>query len=125
MPDTVTLEFSQHICRVVSTAIGAVLVSVCFLILLIQSCRFINKALDNRQYRLETERKERLEKARHNAIAEREGWRQHDEALVQALVGYAKENYQMRQFMKKTKVTDVFTKWQAETPEEEMTDVHA
>lgn len=123
MPDTVTLEFSQHICRVVSTAIGAVLVSVCFLILLIQSCRFINKALDNRQYRLETERKERLEKARHNAIAEREGWRQHDEYLVAALAGYAKENYQYRKFLTQTKVTDVFTKWQAR--EEENDDSHA
>ena len=123
MPDTVTLEFSQHICRVVSTAIGAVLVSVCFLILLIQSCRFINKALDNRQYRLETERKERLEKARHNAIAEREGWRQHDEYLVAALAGYAKENYQYRKFLAQTKVTDVFTKWQAK--EEENDDAHA
>ena len=123
MPDTVTLEFSQHICRVVSTAIGAVLVSVCFLILLIQSCRFINKALDNRQYRLETERKERLEKARHNAIAEREGWRQHDEYLVAALAGYAKENYQYRKFLAQTKVADVFTKWQAN--EEENDDAHA
>ena len=123
MPDTVTLEFSQHICRVVSTEIGAVLVSVCFLILLIQSCRFINKALDNRQYRLETERKERLEKARHNAIAEREGWRQHDEYLVAALAGYAKENYQYRKFLAKTKVADVFTKWQA--MEEENDDAHA
>lgn len=123
MPDTVTLEFSQHICRVVSTAVGAVLVSVCFLILLIQSCRFINKALDNRQYRLETERKERLEKARHNAIAEREGWRQHDEYLVAALAGYAKENYQYRKFLAQTKVTDVFTKWQAK--EEENDDAHA
>ena len=123
MPDTVTLEFSQHICRVVSTAVGAVLVSVCFLILLIQSCRFINKALDNRQYRLETERKERLEKARHNALAEREGWRQHDEYLVAALAGYAKENYQYRKFLTQTKVTDVFTKWQAK--EEENDDAHA
>ena len=123
MPDTVTLEFSQHICRVVSTAVGAVLVSVCFLILLVQSCRWINKALDNRQYRLETERKERLERARHNALAEREGWRQHDEYLVAALAGYAKENHQMREFMKTTKVTDVFTKWQA--MEEENDDAHA
>lgn len=123
MPDTVTLEFSQHICRVVSTAVGAVLVSVCFLILLVQSCRWINKMLDNRQYRLETERKERLEKARHNAIAEREGWRQHDEYLVAALAGYAKENYQYRKFLAKTKVADVFTKWQAE--EEDNDDAHA
>ena len=123
MPDTVTLEFSQHICRVVSTAVGAVMVSVCFLILLVQSCRWINKVLDNRQYRLETERKERLEKARHNAIAEREGWRQHDEYLVAALAGYAKENYQYRKFLAQTKVTDVFTKWQAN--EEENDDAHA
>ena len=123
MPDTVTLEFSQHICRVVSTAVGAVLVSVCFLILLVQSCRWINKVLDNRQYRLETERKERLEKARHNALAEQEGWRQHDEYLVAALAGYAKENYQYRKFLTQTKVTDVFTKWQAR--EEENDDAHA
>ena len=123
MPDTVTLEFSQHICRVVSTAVGAVLVSVCFLILLVQSCRWINKALDNRQYRLETDRKERLEKARHETIAEREGWRQHDEYLVAALAGYAKENYQYRKFLAQTKVADVFTKWQAN--EEENDDAHA
>ena len=125
MADTVLLTHSEHVCRVISTVFGAVLVGVCGIILFFQACRWVNKALDNRQYRLETERKERIERARHNIIAEREGWRQHDEALVQALVGYARECYQMRQFMKKTKVTDVFTKWQAETPEEEMTDVHA
>ena len=110
MADTVLLTHSEHVCRVISTVFGAVLVSVCFLILLVQSCRWINKVLDNRQYRLETERKERLEKARHNAIAEREGWRQHDEYLVAALAGYAKENHQMREFMKKTKVKDLYEK---------------
>ena len=124
MPD-VMLTHSEHVCRVISTVFGAVLVGICGVILFFQACRWINHALDNRQYRLETERKERLEKARHETIAEREGWRQHDEALVQALVGYARENYQMRRFMEKTKVTDVFTKWQAEAPKEEMTDVHA
>lgn len=106
----VTLEYSQHICRVISTVFGAVLVGVCAIILFLQACRWINKALDNRQYRLETDRKERIERARHNIIAEREGWRQYDEYIVAALAGYAKENHQMREFMKKTKVKDLYEK---------------
>lgn len=118
MPD-VMLTHSEHVCRVISTAVGAVLVSVCAVILFIQACRWINKALDNRQFKLETERKERLEKARHETLAEREGWRQHDEYLVAALAGYAKENYQYRKFLAQTKVTDVFTKWVNEGRDEE------
>lgn len=117
MPD-VMITYSQHVCRVVSTVFGAVLVGICGVILFFQACRWINHALDNRQYRLETERKERLEKARHETIAEREGWRQHDEMLVSALAGYAKENYQYRKFLAKTKVTDVFTKWVADGGDE-------
>ena len=124
MPD-VMITHSEHVCRVISTVFGAVLVGVCGVILFFMACGWINKALDNRQYRLETERKERLEKARHDAIAEREGWRQHDQFLVDALAGYAKENYQYRKFLAKTKVTDVFTKWQAENAEEDMTDANA
>ena len=112
MPD-VMITYSDHICRLVSSIIGAVILGVCAVILFFQACRWINKALDERQYRAETDRKERIEKARHDLMAEREGWRQHDEYLVQALAGYAKENHQMREFMKTTKVTDVFTKWQA------------
>jgi len=111
--NTVTLEYSDHICRLASSIIGAVILGVCAVILFFQACRWINKALDERQYRAETDRKERIEKARHDMMAEREGWRQHDEYLVAALAGYAKENHQMREFMKTTKVTDVFTKWQA------------
>lgn len=110
----VTLEYSQHVCRVISTVFGAVLVSVCAVILFFQACRWINKALDNRQYRLETERKERIERARHNIIAERDGWRQHDEYIVAALAGYAKENHQMREFLKKTKVKDLYDREVAE-----------
>ena len=110
----VTLEYSQHVCRVISTVFGAVMVSVCAVILFFQACRWINQALDNRQYKLETDRKERLERAKHEATAEKENWRKHDEYMVSALAGYAKENYQMREFLKKTTVTDVFTKWQAE-----------
>ena len=112
MPD-VTITYSDHICRLASSIIGAVILGVCAVILFFQACRWINKALDERQYRAETDRKERIEKARHDLMAEREGWRQHDEYLVAALAGYAKENHQMREFMKTTKVTDVFTKWQA------------
>ena len=111
--NTVTLEYSDHICRLVSSIIGAVILGTCVFILFLQACRWINKALDGWQYRLETDRRERIEKARHNMMAEREGWRQHDEYLVAALAGYAKENHQMREFTKTTKVTDVFTKWQA------------
>ena len=107
MPD-VMLTHSEHVCRVITTVFGAVLVSVCAIILFLQTCRWINKALDNRRYRLETDRKERIERARHNIIAEREGWRQHDEFIVAALAGYAKENHQMREFMKKTKVKDLY-----------------
>lgn len=118
MPD-VMITYSQHVCRVVSTVFGAVLVGICGVILFFQACRWINHALDNRQYRLETERKERLEKARHETIAEREGWRKHDETLVSALAGYAKENYQYRKFLAKTKVTDVFTKWVADGGDED------
>lgn len=109
MPD-VMLTHSEHVCRVITTVFGAVLVSVCAIILFLQACRWINKALDNRQYRLETDRKERIERARHNIIAEREGWRQYDEFIVAALAGYAKENHQMREFMKKTKVKDLYEK---------------
>jgi mannitol-specific phosphotransferase system IIBC component len=110
MADTVLLTHSEHVCRVITTVFGAVLVSVCAIILFLQACRWINKALDNRQYRLETDRKERIERARHNIIAEREGWRQYDEFIVAALAGYAKENHQMREFMKKTKVKDLYEK---------------
>ena len=113
MPD-VTIAWSDHICRLATSIIGAVIISICSVILFFQACRWINQALDNRQYKLETDRKERLEKARHEATAEKENWRKHDEYMVSALAGYAKENYQMREFLKKTKVTDVFTKWQAE-----------
>lgn len=109
MPD-VMLTHSEHVCRVITTVFGAVLVSVCAIILFLQACRWINKALDNRQYRLETDRKERIERARHNIIAEREGWRQYDEFIVEALAGYAKENHQMKEFMKKTKVKDLYEK---------------
>jgi hypothetical protein len=109
MPD-VMLTHSEHVCRVISTVFGAVLVSVCAIILFLQACRWINKALDNRQYRLETDRKERIERARHNIIAEREGWRQHDEYIVAALAEYARENHQMREFLKKCKVKDLYDK---------------
>lgn len=109
MPD-VMLTHSEHVCRVITTVFGAVLVSVCAIILFLQACRWINKALDNRQYRLETDRKERIERARHNIIAEREGWRQYDEFIVAALAGYAKENHQMKEFMRKTKVKDLYEK---------------
>ena len=118
MPN-VMLTHSEHVCRVISTVFGAVILGTCVFILFLQACRWINKALDNRLYRLETERKERLEKARHETIAEREGWRQHDEYLVAALAGYAKENYQYRKFLAKTKVTDVFTKWVADGGDED------
>ena len=37
----VTLEYSQHICRVISTVFGAVLVSVCAIILFLHACRWI------------------------------------------------------------------------------------
>ena len=114
MADTVLLTHSEHVCRVITTVFGAVLVSVCAIILFLHACRWINKALDNRQYRLETDRKERIERARHNIIAEREGWRQYDEFIVAALAGYAKENHQMREFMKKTKVKDLYEKEVAE-----------
>ena len=113
MPN-VMLTHSEHVCRVISTVFGAVILGTCVFILFFQACSWINKALDTRLYRLETERTERLEKARHETIAEREGWRQHDEMLVSALAGYAKENYQYRKFLAKTKVTDVFTKWKEE-----------
>ena len=118
MPN-VMLTHSEHVCRVISTVFGAVILGTCVFILFFQACSWINKALDNRLYRLETERKERLEKARHETIAEREGWRQHDEMLVSALAGYAKENYQYRKFLAKTKVTDVFTKWVADGGDED------
>ena len=106
--DTVTLEYSQHICRVISTVFGAVLVGGCAIILFFRACRWIDKWLDNRQYRLITDRKVRIEKVRWNANAEREGWRNHDEYLVQALAGYAKENHDMREFMKTCKVIDLY-----------------
>ena len=108
MPDTVTLEYSQHICRLISSIIGAVLVGGCGVILFFQACRWINKALDNRQYKLETDRKVKIERMRWCAMAEREEWRSYDEYLAQALAGYAKENYQMREFMKKCKVADLY-----------------
>ena len=107
-PSEVTLAYSDHVCRVISVIFGAVLVGTCVVILFFQACRWINRLLDNWQYRLETERKERIERARHNIIAEREGWRQYDEFIVAALAGYAKENHQMREFMKKTKVKDLY-----------------
>lgn len=113
MPE-VTIAWSEHVCRLATSIIGAVIISICSVILFFQACRWINQALDNRQYRLETDRKERIERARQNIIAEREGWRQHDEYLVEALAGYAKENQQYKEFLKTTKVTDVFTKWKEE-----------
>ena len=108
MTETVLLTHSEHVCRVISTVFGAALVGVCGVILFLQACRWINKALDNRQYRLETDRKIKLERVRWCAMAEREEWRSYDEYLAQALAGYAKENYRMREFMKKCKVADLY-----------------
>jgi len=108
MPDTVTLEYSQHVCRVISTIFGSVLVGGCSIVLFIKACRWIDKWLDNRQYRLETDRKVKIERVRWCALAEREGWRSYDEFLASALAGYAKENYNMRAFMKKCKVADLY-----------------
>ena len=93
---------------------GAVILGICSIILLVNTCKWITKALDNRQYRLETDRKVRLERAQHEKTAEEEGWREYNEAMANALAAYAKENYQMRMFMQKTKVTDVFGKWKEE-----------
>ena len=99
---------SDHICRLASSIIGAVVIGFCGLVLFFQACRWINRALDARQYRLETDRKERIEKVRWDALAEKEEWRHYDEYLANALSGYAKENYQMREFMKKCKVADLY-----------------
>lgn len=106
--DIVSIEYSEHICRVVSTALGMVLVGACAIILFIHLCRWIDKLLDQRQERIDTDRRVRIERARHERLAEKEGWRRHDEFIVQALSGYAKENYDMRDFMKKTKVIDLY-----------------
>ena len=108
MPDDVLLSHSEHVCRLASTIIGAIIVGICGLILFVYACRWINKLLDQRQERLDTDRRVRIERARHERLAEKEGWRQHDEFIVQALAGYAKENYDMRDFMKKTKVIDLY-----------------
>ena len=99
---------SDHICRLASSIIGAVIIGFCGLVLFFQACRWINKALDNRQYRLETDRKVKIERVRWCAMAEKEEWRSYDEYLAAALAGYAKENYQMREFMKKCKVADLY-----------------
>ena len=108
MDEMVLLTHSEHICRVISTIFGMVLVGGCGCVLFWQACRWINKALDNRQYRLETDRKVKIERVRWCALAEKEGWRSYDEYLAQALAGYAKENYKMREFMKKCKVADLY-----------------
>lgn len=108
MEGTVLLSQSDHICRLASSIIGAVIIGFCGLVLFFQACRWINKALDNRQYRLETDRKVKIERVRWCAMAEKEEWRSYDEYLAAALAGYAKENYQMREFMKKTKVADLY-----------------
>lgn len=108
MPETMMITQSDHICRLASSIIGAVVIGFCGLVLFWQACRWINKALDNRQYRLETDRKVKIERVRWCALAEKEGWRSYDEYLAGALAGYAKENYQMREFMKKCKVADLY-----------------
>lgn len=108
MEGTVLLSQSDHICRLASSIIGAVIIGFCGLVLFFQACRWINKALDNRQYRLETDRKVKIERVRWCAMAEKEEWRSYDEYLAAALAGYAKENYQMREFMKKCKVADLY-----------------
>ena len=108
MPETMMITQSDHICRLASSIIGAVIIGFCGLVLFFQACRWINKALDNRQYRLETDRKVKLERVRWCAMAEKEEWRSYDEYLAAALAGYAKENYQMREFMKKCKVADLY-----------------
>ena len=123
MPDAVSLTYSEHICRVVSTALGLLMVMGALFFFGWQLWIVIGKALDNRQYRLETERRERIERIRYNAQAEREGWRQHDEYIVKALAEYARENHQMREFMAKVKVTDWYERFKA--GEETLEDVHA
>lgn len=112
MPETMTITQSDHICRLASSIIGAVVIGFCGLVLFWQACRWINRALDNRQYRLETDRKVKIERVRWCALAEKEGWRSYDEYLAQALAGYAKENYKMREFMKKCKVADLYERSQ-------------
>lgn len=108
MDETILLTQSDHICRLASSIIGAVIIGFCGIVLFFQACRWINKALDNRQYRLETDRRVKIEQLRWYAMAEKEGWRSYDEYLATALAGYAKENYQMREFMKKCKVADLY-----------------
>ena len=108
MPETMMITQSDHICRLASSIIGAVVIGFCGIVLFFQACRWINKALDNRQYRLETDRKVKIERVRWCAMAEKEEWRSYDEFLAAALAGYAKENYQMREFMKKCKVKDLY-----------------
>lgn len=108
MPETMMITQSDHICRLASSIIGAVIIGFCGLVLFFQACRWINKALDNRQYRLETDRKVKIERVRWCAMAEKEEWRSYDEYLAAALAGYAKENHQMREFMKKCKVADLY-----------------
>ena len=108
MPEKILLSQSDHICRLASSIIGAVVIGFCGIVLFFQACRWINKALDNRQYRLETDRKVKIERVRWCAMAEEQGWRSYDEFLAAALAGYAKENYQMREFMKKCKVKDLY-----------------
>lgn len=108
MPETMMITQSDHICRLASSIIGAVIIGFCGLVLFFQACRWINKALDNRQYRLETDRKVKIEQLRWCAMAEKEGWRSYDEYIAAALAGYAKENHQMREFMKKCKVADLY-----------------
>ena len=108
MPETMLVTQSDHLCRMASSIIGAVIIGFCGLVLFFQACRWINKALDNRQYRLETDRKVKIEQLRWCAMAEKEGWRSYDEYITAALAGYAKENHQMREFMKKCKVADLY-----------------
>ena len=108
MPETMMITQSDHICRLASSIIGAVIIGFCGLVLFFQACRWINKALDNRQYRLETDRRVKIEQLRWFAMAEKEGWRSYDEYIAAALAGYAKENHQMREFMKKCKVADLY-----------------
>lgn len=108
MPETMMITQSEHACRMASSIIGAIIVGFCGIVLFFQACRWINRVLDDHQYKLETERKERIEKVRWAALAEKEEWRHYDEYLANALAGYAKENYQMREFMRKCKVADLY-----------------
>ena len=107
MPD-VMITHSDHVCRLATSIVGAIVVSFCAVVLFFKACRWIDSLLDTRQYRLSTQRKERIEKVRWNAAAEREGWRELNESLIQAVAGYAKENHDMREFMKKAKVIDIY-----------------